>query len=324
MTLEILILDLLALAALMLAVVGAFVVARAFSEGRVLNRRLNRAEPAPEPDPASEAAAQAQAEADATKTPVARFLDARIPWLRRGLAAAGAPFTPEQVAVASLALSAAMFITLELVGTPTLIALPAAIWAGVAGPMLVISFLAKRRRAQFQAQMPQTIDLIARSLQAGHPVSTAMAVAAHQMPDPIGPEFAKVMGEINYGGDRDAALRAMLERFPLPDLQMFAASLEVTRETGGNVAEVLLKLGDTMRSKAQLRGKVDALSAEGKLSFWVISSLPVLVVGALLLLQPDYYRQVAGDPLFWPMMSVPPMLLIAGALMIWRMINIRV
>jgi tight adherence protein B len=105
---------------------------------------------------------------------------------------------------------------------------------------------------------------------------------------------------------------------------MFAASLEVTRETGGNVAEVLLKLGDTMRAEAQLRRKVEAISAEGKMSFWVISALPVMVVGALLLLNPAFYTQVMGDPLFWPMMSGPPILLVTGAVIIWRMIHIRV
>jgi tight adherence protein B len=214
-----------------------------------------------------------------------------------------------------------VFLLLRL---PPILAVPAAFWSGLGGPLLLISFLAKRRRALFLSQMPQTIDLIARSLQAGHPVSTAMAVAAKQMPDPIGPEFGKALGEINYGGERDTALRAMLQRFPLTQLQMFAASLEVTRETGGNVAEVLLKLGDTMRAEAQLRRKVEAISAEGKMSFWVISALPVVVVGALLLLNPGFYTQVMGDPLFWPMMSVPPVLLVAGAVIIWRMIHIRV
>lgn len=300
-------------------IVGAWMVARGMAEGRTLTRRMARtAEAAPE-----ETLAEAPAVED-NRHPFAKLLDAQAPWLRRWLASAGSPFSPVQAAIAGLALTGVLFLLFLLLRLPLIIALPAAAWSGLGGPLLLISALAKRRRALFLSQMPQTIDLIARSLQAGHPVSTAMAVAAKQMPDPIGPEFGKVLGEINYGGERDAALRAMLQRFPLPQLQMFAASLEVTRETGGNVAEVLLKLGDTMRAEDQLRRKVEAISAEGKMSFWVISALPILVVGALLLLNPGFYTQVMGDPLFWPMMSVPPVLLVTGAVIIWRMIHIRV
>lgn len=308
-----------AVAATVIGIVGAWMVARGMAEGRTLARRMARtAEAAP-----VEAAVEAPAVED-DRPPFARLLDAQAPWLRRWLASAGSPFSPVQAAIAGLALTGALLLAFLLLRLPPILALPAAAWSGLGGPLLLISFLAKRRRALFLSQMPQTIDLIARSLQAGHPVSTAMAVAAKQMPDPIGPEFGKVLGEINYGGERDTALRAMLQRFPLPQLQMFAASLEVTRETGGNVAEVLLKLGDTMRSEDQLRRKVEAISAEGKMSFWVISALPVVVVGALLLLNPGFYTQVMGDPLFWPMMSVPPVLLVTGAVIIWRMIHIRV
>jgi tight adherence protein B len=300
------------------ALIGGWMTLRAFQEDRVIGRRMARAtQPPDEPQ-------ELEVEEPTAEGRFARLVDGRAPWLRRSLASAGAPFTPVQVVVASLGMTASLLILFKLVGLSLLLAVPAAAWAGLAGPMGLISFLAARRRAQFLAQMPQTVDLMARSLQAGHPVTTAMSVAAHQMPAPIGPEFKKVLGEISLGLERDEALRNMLQRFPMAELQLFAASLEVTRETGGNVAEVLLKLSDTMRSKAQLRKKVEAISAEGKLSFWVISSLPVIVVSALMVLQPHYYAEVAGDPLFWPMMSVPPVLLAIGAFTIWRMISIKV
>lgn len=308
-----------ALAAAVSAVVGGWLVARGMAEGRALARRMART-PQAEPE---ETVPEAPAVED-NRHPFARLLDAQAPWLQRWLASAGSPFTAVQAALGGLVLTAVLLAVFLVLRLPPILAVPAAVWSGIGGPLLLISFLAKRRRQLFLNQMPQTIDLIARSLQAGHPVTTAMAVAAKQMPDPIGPEFGKALGEINYGGERDSALRAMLQRFPLPQLQMFAASLEVTRETGGNVAEVLLKLGDTMRSEAQLRRKVEAISAEGKMSFWVISALPILVVAALLALNPRFYTEVMGDPLFWPMMSGPPLLLVAGAAIIWRMIHIKV
>lgn len=311
---------LLALIALATALAGGALVVRGLFETRALDRRLAR--PVPVAD-AHMPEVQAPAEVpDGSR--LTRLLEARAPWLGRCLASAGAPFTAEQVALGAIVISAVMFLVLALAGLPPLFALVLGVWCGGIGPMLPVWWLSQRRRQRFRAQMPQAIDLIARSLQAGHPVSTAMSVAASQMPDPTGPEFARVLSEISYGGDRDAALRGMAQRFPLAEVRMFAASLEVTREAGGNVAEVLLRLGETMRAKDQLRRKVEALSAEGRLSFWVISALPVLVITGLLLLNPAYYGDVINDPLFWPLMSGPPILLALGAMVIWRLIDIKV
>ena len=300
-------------------VYGAFLFAQGLAGDRAVERRLTRGRAAQVAELAPEAKA-----AETAEGPFARLIDERAPWLRRWLAAAGSPFTPLQTAVASVGLTLVFLILLMVLGVPAPVALGLALWGGLAGPLLAISFLAKRRRALFLSQLPPAVDLIARSLQAGHPVTTAMSVAASQMPDPLGPEFGKVLAEISYGLDRDAAFRNMLQRFPLADLQMLAASLEVTRETGGNVAEVLLTLGDTLRAKQQLKKKVEAISAEGRLSFWVITSMPVAVGGAILVLRPDYYGDVASDPLFWPMMMVPPLLLAAGAFAIWKMISFKV
>lgn len=281
-----------------------------------------------------EAVAQASAPAGGAATeadepaseegPIGRLLDRRAPALRRRLLAAKAPFTPTQLVLGSVGLFFVFFAAIRLTGGPLLVALLASLWGGLASPTLLISWLAKRRRKQFTVQMPQAVDLIARSLQAGHPVSTAMLVASQQMPDPIGPEFGVVVAEINYGLDREVALRHLLQRFPIPELRMFTASLEVTRETGGNLAEVFLNLGEAMRAKAQLRKKVAAISAEGRMSFWVVSILPLAVVSVIMLLRPEYYREVAADPLFWPMMAGPPTLWAIGALTIWRMINFRI
>lgn len=279
---------------------------------RLSEPRAMAANPGAEPDGEAEASA------------FARFIERRFPGIRRRLQAAGAPFTAVQVVLGSVGLFFGFLVLLTLVRLPFLAALGLSVWGGFAGPLLLISWLARRRRAQFTQQMPQAVDLIARSLQAGHPVTTAMTVAARQMPDPIGPEFEMVMAEINLGQDRDVALRNLLQRFPIPELRMFAASMEVTRESGGDLAEVFLKLGDTMRSKGQLRKKVAALSAEGRMTFWIVSLLPLGVVGSLMLLRPEYYATAAKDPHFLPLITVSPTLWAIGALMIWRMINFRI
>jgi tight adherence protein B len=301
------------------ALYGGWLTVQSFGgEARLIERRLGRPHAPHVESPAL------PGEPKPDESPFARFIDARIPALRRRLLAARAPFTPSQVVLGSLGGFAGLLIALSVVGVPPLFALAAAGWGGLASPLLLISFLAARRQRLFTQQMPQAVDLMARSLQAGHPVTTAMAVASRQMPDPMGPELSVVISEMSYGLDRDTALRNLLQRFPIPELRMFAASLEVTRETGGNVAEVLLNLGEAMRAKAQLRKKVAAISAEGRMSFWVVSALPVVVVGVLLLIAPEYYTEVSGDPLFWPLMSGPPLMWTIGALMIWRMINFKI
>ncbi|WP_309089118.1 type II secretion system F family protein [Phenylobacterium sp.] len=257
--------------------------------------------------------------------PVAEdWFERRLPWLSRNLLRARASFGPRTVVVAGLALVVAKTSLLALFGAPLAVSILAGLALGVGGPALLVSGLARRRHKRFLNQMPQAVDLIARSLQAGHPVTTAIAVVGKQMPDPIGPEFAVVIEEMTYGLERDQAMNNLVERFPSTELRMFVASLEVTRESGGNLSEVFLKLADSIRAKAQLRLKVEALSAEGRLSFWVVSSLPFLVGGAIVLLQPGYYAEVASDPLFWPMMAVAPVMLTLGAGTIWRMVNFKI
>ena len=303
-------------AALATATYGGWLLVRSFAgPSRNVARRMARARP--------QAAGPEVSEAQEDE-PLFAYIDRHLPWLAGRLASANAPFTPSQVVLSQAGLAAVSLLALDLAGAAPVAALLLAAIIGLGAPLAVISMLAGRRRRLFVAQMPQTIDLIARSLQAGHPVTTAMAVAAERMPEPLGPELKVVLSEMNYGLDRDMALRNLSKRFPVPELRMFAASLEITRETGGNVSEVLLGLADRLRQHAQLRKKVAALSAEGRLSFWVVAALPILAGGAILLLRPEYYREVAGDPLFWPMMAEPPIMLTIGAIVIWRMINFRV
>jgi tight adherence protein B len=296
-----------------LAVEGLWLALRgALGEGRAVRQRLSRIRRVGVRDEA------------APTDPLDAWLNQRIPWIGRNLVRARAGFGPKVVVIAGLALGLAVTLVLVQVGAPAPLALAAGVAVGVGLPFLLVSGLAGRRHKKFLNQMPQAVDLIARSLQAGHPVTAAMAVVSKQMPDPIGPEFAVVMEEMTYGLERDEALANLVERFPSPELRMFVASLEVTRESGGNLAEVFLKLADAIRAKAQLRLKVEALSAEGRLSFWVVSSLPFVVGGIIMVIQPKYYGEVIDDPLFWPMMAVAPVMLTIGTVIIWRMVNFKI
>jgi tight adherence protein B len=260
----------------------------------------------------------------ASEGPMSQAFDKRFPWLASAVARSRAPFTALQLAAAAAAGAASLVAVLLILRIPWPVAVIVALGLGTAVPVLLVTYMAGRRQAAFLNQLPQAVDLVARALQAGHPVTSAMTVVAKQMQDPIGPEFGLVIEEMTYGLDRDAALHGLVARFPVAELRMFVASLEVTRETGGNLAEVFLKLAESIRAKAHLRRKVHAITAEGRMSFWVVSALPIVVGSALMLLRPTFYTEVMADPLFWPLMAISPVMLAIGATLLWRMVNLKI
>jgi tight adherence protein B len=303
--------------AVLLAVEGLWRFIRGqIGEERTIKRRLAKAR--------ETAAARSAAETKAAPGPVARLVSARLPGLENALARAQAPVNALQLLAAGLLLFMLVLSGLILIGAPRMIAFAAALALGAGVPYLVVTGLVARRRRRFLEQLPQAVDIMARGLQAGHPVMSAMTVVGERMPEPLGPEFQLVVEEMTYGLDRDQALGNLVRRFPLSELRMFTASLEVTRETGGNLAEVFLKLGDAIRAKDQLRKKVHAISAEGRMTFWVVSALPLVVGGLLMLIRPVFFLDVAKDPLFWPMLSFAPVSLATGSAIIWKMINIKI
>jgi tight adherence protein B len=303
--------------AVVLGVEGLARIVRAnLGEERAIARRLAKTR--------AQASARARLRQSGGADLAAQAIAARLPWLDRALARADAPFNALQILVFAITLFVCVFALLQVARAPQLIALVGAAAISTGAPVVVLTALASRRRKRFLDQLPQAVDLIARSLQAGHPVTTAMSVVGQRMSAPLGPEFRLVVEEMTYGLDRDEALENLVRRFPLPELRMFVACLEVTRESGGNLAEVFLKLGEAIRAKDHLRRKVEAISAEGRMSFWVVSGLPFAVGGAIMVLRPAFFTDVASDHLFWPMMSFAPVSLAVGSAMIWRMVNLKI
>jgi tight adherence protein B len=287
-------------------------------EERAIARRMAKAR--------SKALAQARVRdgSDSGAEALSRAIGERLPWLDRALTRADAPFNTLHILLLSAVLFACMFMLLWVARAPLFLDFAAAAAVAIGAPSVVLTGMANSRRKRFLDQLPQAVDLIARSLQAGHPVTTAMSVVGQRMSAPLGPEFRLVVEEMTYGLDRDEAMANLLRRFPLSELQMFVACLEVTRESGGNLAEVFLKLAEAIRAKDHLRRKVHAISAEGRLSFWVVSGLPFAVSGFIMLVQPHFYMDVMQDHLFWPMISFAPISLSIGAFMIWRMVNLKI
>ncbi len=153
-----------------------------------------------------------------------------------------------------------------------------------------------KRMAKFQRQLPDALDLIARALRAGHAFPQGMRMVADEFEDPIGPEFEKTLDEINFGIGADRALLNLTERVDCPDLKFFVVSVNIQRETGGNLSEIVGGIATLVRERFKLEGKVRVLSAEGKLTAYILLALPFGVGGVITIINPEYMGALQETP----------------------------
>lgn len=191
-------------------------------------------------------------------------------------------------------------------------------------PFILVYNAKIRRMKKFERQLPDALDLIVRSLRAGHAFSGGIKMAADEFDDPIGTEFGKVMDEINFGMGVPEALKNFSNRIDCPDLKFFVVSVIIQRDTGGNLAEVLEKISYLIRERFKLHGKVRALSAEGKLSAYILIALPFLVALYLMSVNPDYLMTLLADPLGKIMLAFSGIMMTIGVFFIKKMITITV
>ncbi|MDE2561351.1 MAG: type II secretion system F family protein [Sphingomonadales bacterium] len=191
-------------------------------------------------------------------------------------------------------------------------------------PLMLLGRLAQKRRKRMEEQFPVALDVFSRALRAGHPISAAIELLTQEVEDPLGSEFGLVSDEVAYGAELNDALLGLAERWDLEDVRMFVISLAVQSETGGNLAEILENLTKVIRERAALYMKVRALSSEGRMSGWLLTILPVLGFVSMFLVAPQFYFDVAEDPMFfWGFTGLIVMYLI-GVLMIRKIIDIKV
>lgn len=195
---------------------------------------------------------------------------------------------------------------------------------GLVLPMLVISIRAQRQRKRVETQFPLALDVFVRALRSGHPVASAIDLLTQEMEDPMGSEFGIVADEVSYGADLNTALQSMAERWDNPDMRMFVVSLSLQSETGGNLAEILENLAEVIRARAAMYMKVRALSSEGRLTGWMLTILPIASLLGMVAVNPAFYMEVAGDPIFiWGFASLI-LLYFIGVITIRRMVDLKV
>ena len=191
-------------------------------------------------------------------------------------------------------------------------------------PTIFLVLKKKKRMRTFAEQLPDTLDTIVRSLHAGHPIAAALNLVTKEMPDPVGTEFGIAVDEMTYGQELRQALQNMGDRIGQEDFEYVIVAINIQHETGGNLAEVLSNLASIIRERFRMMQKVKALSAEGRMSAYVLTALPVLTLLGLSVTAPSYYGDVMEDPMFWPVMGTGLGLLLLGIFIMWRMVNFRV
>lgn len=198
--------------------------------------------------------------------------------------------------------------------------------AGVLSLLGVWFWIDGRRTARLkkiEEQLPLALDIVNRAIRAGHPVVSAVQLAAHELGDPIGSEFGLIVDETTYGLEFKDALVSFARRTGSRDAHFFAVSVGIQSETGGNLAEILEGLASVIRGRATLGKRVKALASEGKASAAILSALPVFLVGTLFLIQPRFYTTKFSDPVFWPVITIVIIVYILGQVMINRIINFK-
>jgi tight adherence protein B len=191
-------------------------------------------------------------------------------------------------------------------------------------PFLYLIYLKQKRMQKFKTQMPEALELISRALKAGHALTGAMRLAADEFEDPLGPEFAETLDEINFGVSVPEALKNLSKRIDLPEMKYFVIGIILQRETGGNLAELMDTLANLVREKFKFEGKVKTLSAEGKLSAVVLVCLPFAIIAYLKIAQPKYMNLLFSDPIGKVMTLVAGIMMIIGIFVMKQMIKIEV
>ena len=260
-------------------------------------------------------------------------LGAPLVWYEDLLTRAGSTISLSRLfiymGVGSFMVTVLLLIFLYNSGLPNLLATNAAcvlvgLIVGWLAPTLFLVFSKKKRMRMFGEQLPDTLDTIVRSLHAGHPIAAALNLVTKEMPDPVGTEFGIAVDEMTYGQELRQALQNMGDRIGQEDFEYVIVAINIQHETGGNLAEVLSNLSSIIRERFRMMQKVKALSAEGRMSAYVLTALPILTLLGLSITAPRYYGEVLEDPMFWPIMGTALGLLLLGIFIMWRMVNFRV
>lgn len=264
-----------------------------------------------------------QASYEADKNKLVEMITSRIPNFQKFFEQADANIKPSSLfliggVLGVLGLTGSWLARVPLVFAP---------FSGLILFMVPFAWLWNKRRVRlntFAAQLCDAMELVARALRAGHSLAAGMHVVAEEMPSPIADEFGRVYEEQNLGIVLEDAMRSMCDRVPNLDLRFFVTAVAIQRQTGGDLAEILDKIGYIIRERFKIMGQVKALTAEGRLSGVVLIGLPFVLFLVMLHLKPDYISELWKKELGIKMIVVALVMQLLGAAVIKKIVDIKV
>lgn len=250
-------------------------------------------------------------------------LEGAILWLNELVMQSGLPLGPKGIYFVLPGTSISLGLMLFLLkGT--------ALWGGIGAfiglalPIFILKFMVKRRRNKAVVQLPEALDVIVRSLSAGHPVPVAMGLVAREMSDPIGSEFGIASDEVSFGSNISTAIQRLADRIGHDDFELFSAMIRLQERTGGNLAELLRANAKTIRERQKMRLRIKACSAEGRMSAYILNVAPIALFLLIRFISPDFYGDVSDSPLIKPAFIGIVIWMVTGNLVMRKMINFRI
>jgi len=195
---------------------------------------------------------------------------------------------------------------------------------GFAAPVMFVALRRRQRLRKFEKNFPESIELLARAIRAGHAVTAGLEMMSKETPQPVAGEFRIVFEEHNFGLPLRDALHNLAERVPMVDVRFFVTGLVVQKETGGNLVELLENLATVIRERFKIRGDVRVKTAQGRFTAAILIGLPPTFLLFTEITNPDYTHVLFTDPLGRTMLGVGAFMQILGSLIIWKIVNIEV
>jgi len=244
-------------------------------------------------------------------------------WLSSLIVASGLPYDQKKWLTYVIGAAVLGALGLGLLSKMALGFVGGAVLGGIVVPLGVLKYKAGARNTALGFQLPQALDVIVRSLEAGHPVPAAVALVGREMSDPIGTEFGMAADEIAYGATLEQAVERMSERCQHPDIDLFAATVRLQERTGGNLTGLLKLNANTVRDRHKMRLKIKAASSEGRASAGILTAAPFVAMGAIMIMSPSFYGDVIDEPVVRYGLAFIGFWIFLGNMIMRRMIDMR-
>jgi tight adherence protein B len=244
-------------------------------------------------------------------------------WLTQLIEQSGRSIPAYRLVSIMLALWLSVAVVVLVLSESLLLAFVSAFFSGLS-PVIKLRLERSRRLARFEEQLPEALDIISRALRAGHPFVETLKLVGDEMDDPIAKEFGMAFTDINYGASVRMGFMNLLERVPSMSLMAAITAVLIQRETGGNMAEILEKIAAVVRSRFRYQRRLRTLSAEGRLSAWILALVPFVLAAALMVTNPDYLPMLTKDPLGRQLIAGAFIMVSVGIFWIRRIIRIEV